>query len=94
MVGLGVGGDGSNDGAHKFLIAGIVYIVVVGKVAGFFLIMREVVFGMHGDALAIGTAIIALAIAFGVDVVELGWGWGPGRACGWGLGFGFGRGRC
>ena len=35
--------------------------------------------GMHGDALAIGAAIIVLAIAFGVDVVELGWGCGRGR---------------
>ena len=92
MVALGVGGDGSNDGAHKFLIAGIVYIVVVGEVAGLFIITREVVFGMHGDALAIGAAIIALVFAFGVDVVELGWGWGPGL--GFSCGFDFGRGRC
>lgn len=51
---------------------------------------------MHGDALAIGAAIIALAIAFGVDVVELGWGWRPGRAwvCGFGRGLGFVRCRC
>ena len=36
MVGLGVGGDGSNDGAHEFLIAGIIYIVIMSDVAGFF----------------------------------------------------------
>ena len=92
MVGLGVGGDGSNDGAHEFLVAGIVHIVVVGEIAGFFIITREVVFGMHGDALAIGAAIIALVFPFGVDVVELGWGWVCGL--GLGLGFDFGRGRC
>ena len=35
---------------------------------------------MYGYRMAIGAAIIALVIAFGVDVVELGWGWGLGRS--------------
>jgi len=38
MVGLGVGSDGSNDGAHEFLVAGVIHIVIVGEVAGLFLI--------------------------------------------------------
>ena len=76
MMGLGAGGDGSNDGAHECLIAGIVYIVVVGEVAGLFISAREVVLWMHSDALAFRATIIALAIAFGIDVVELGWGFG------------------
>ena len=81
-----MGGDGLDDGANEFLITRVVNVVVMGQVAGLFIITREVVFGMHGDALAIGAAIIALVFAFGVDVVELGWGLG--------IGLGFGRGRC
>ena len=73
MVGLGVGGDGSNDGEYEFLIAGIVHIVIVSEIAGFFFFAREVVLWMHGYRMAIGAAIIALVIAFGVDVVELAW---------------------
>lgn len=78
MVSLGVGGDSSNDRAHEFLITGIIHIIVMGEVTGFFIIAREVVHGMHGDALAIWAAIILLVIAFGVGVVEQAWGCGLG----------------
>ena len=71
MAGLGVGGDGSNDGAHKFLIAGIVHIVVVGEVAGFFFFAGKVVPGMHSDALAFRAAEVLLIFSFGVGVVKL-----------------------
>ena len=74
MVGLSVGDDGSNDGAYECLIARIVYIVVVGEVAGFFIIAREVVLWMHCYRTAIWASIILLVIAFGVGVVEMAWG--------------------
>ena len=37
MVGLGLVSDGSNDGAHEFLIARIIHIVIVSEVAGLFI---------------------------------------------------------
>ena len=82
MVGLGLISHGSNDRAHEFLIARIVYIVVVGEIAGFFIFAREVVLGVHGHQMTIWATIIALVFAFGVDVVELGWGLGRGIGIG------------
>lgn len=72
MVGLGVGGHSSNDGAHEFLIAEIVYIVVMGEVASFFIFTWKVVIWMHGYRMAIEAAVVVLVIAFGMGMVELG----------------------
>ena len=62
-------GDSSNDRLHKFLIAWVVDIVIMGKIASFFFFSREVVLWMHSYRMAIGAAIIILVIAFGMDVV-------------------------
>lgn len=71
-----MGGDGLDDGAHEFLITRVVNVVVMGQVAGFFIITREVVLWMYGYRMTFGAAIIALVFAFGMYVVELGWGLG------------------
>ena len=40
MVGLGAGSDGLDDGANELLVARVVHVVVMGKVAGFFFSAR------------------------------------------------------
>lgn len=72
MMGLGVGGDGLDDGPNELLVARVVHVVVVGQVSGFFFFAREVVLRMHGYGMAFGAAVVALVIAFGVGEIEMG----------------------
>ena len=72
MMGLGVGGDGLDDGPNEFLVARVVHVVVVGEVTVFFFFGSRVVLRMHGNGVTRGAAKISLVIAFGVGEIELG----------------------
>ena len=72
MMGLGVGGDGLDDGPNEFLVARVVHVVVVGKVTGFFFFGSRVVLRMHGNGVTRRAAEISLVIAFCVGEIELG----------------------
>ena len=72
MLGVCVGGDGLDDGPNEFLVAGVVHVVVVGEVTGFFFFGSRVVLRMHGNGVTRGAAEISLVVAFGVGEIELG----------------------
>ena len=71
MMGLGVGGDGLDDGPNEFLVARVVHVVVVGEVTGFFFFGSRVVLRMHGDTLAFRATEILLVVSFGMGVIKL-----------------------
>ena len=72
MMGVGVDGDGLDDGPNKLLVARVVHVVVVGEVTGFFFFGSRVVLRMHDNGVTRGAEEISLVIAFGVGEIELG----------------------
>ena len=72
MMGLGVGGDGLDNGPNEFLVGRVVHVIVVGEVSGSFFFGSRVVLWMHGYTVTRGAAEISFFIASGVGEIELG----------------------